>query len=349
MKPHILDISPAELEKELQKRNIERYRAKQILHWICKQYVCAFSEMNNISKDMRELLEDTYSLFIPKIKHVTSSEEDTSKKFLLEAEDGKLIETILMFDEKRATLCVSCMIGCPLKCAFCATGSEIGFVRNLKASEILGQFLVALQYMKKEKLGERITNIVYMGMGEPFLNLKEVERSIEFFTSPDCFAMSKSRIAVSTAGAKANIADFINTWGVKLAVSLHFPTNEQRSKYMPINKQFPLEMLIQELRKIRLNHRDYITIEYLMLKEINDRKEDAGKLVKLLSSLKVKCNLIPYNPTENFHEQPSDETRINAFASLLRSKGIMVTVRRSFGVDIEGGCGQFALKKNQHP
>lgn len=349
MRPHILDISPAELEKELQKWGIEKYRAKQILHWICKQYVCAFAEMNNIPKDMRELLEDKYSLFIPKIQHVTSSEENTSRKFLLEAEDGKLIEAILMFDEKRATLCVSCMVGCPLKCAFCATGSEIGFVRNLKASEILGQFLAALHYMRKEKLGERITNIVYMGMGEPFLNLKEVERSIDFLTSPDGFAMSKSRIVISTAGAKENIADFINKWRVKLAVSLHFPTDEQRSKYMPINKQLPLDRLIRELKKIQLSPREYITIEYLMLKEINDRKEDASKLVKLLSSLKVKCNLIPYNPTENFHEQPSDETRINAFASLLRSKGIMVTVRRSFGVDIEGGCGQFALKKNKHP
>ena len=212
-------------------------------------------------------------------------------------------------------------------------------------SEIVGQILAIKGYAKEHRLCERITNIVYMGMGEPFLNIEAVEPSIEIITENYGLAMSPKRITVSTACPKANIADFINKYKVKLAVSLHFPTDAQRVEQMPINKAFNLSQLITELKKINLSKQEFITIEYMMQHETNDSLKHAKQLAHLLHQLKVKINLIPYNTTDKFPAQPSTEDQINKFAKLLRSKGLMVTVRRSAGQDVQGACGQFALKK----
>lgn len=347
MKKHILDLSLNEFTKEIELLGLEKFRAKQIFDWIYKKNVLSFDKMSNVSQKMLPVLDQNFSIFIPEIDDVSVSRSDNSYKFLLKAEDGKFIEAILMLVEDRATVCVSCMVGCPLKCRFCATGSEVGFIRKLSAAEILGQIFVAQKYATDHKLAEKITNIVFMGMGEPFLNIDSVGHAVQMLMSPDGFGMSKSRITVSTAGAAANIADFINKWGVKLAVSLHFPTDELRSKYMPVNKAFPLSKLVSELRKIKLSQREYITIEYIMLAGLNDQVEHAKQLINLLSSVKVKFNLIPYNPTKTFDVPASSDERINKFASYLRDKSFIVTVRRSHGVDVEGGCGQFALKKTK--
>jgi 23S rRNA (adenine2503-C2)-methyltransferase len=345
MKKHILDLSLKELQSEFDLAGLEKFRAKQVFDWIYKKNIFIFDHMTNLSKKVQQFLEQKHSIFLPEIEDVSKSKSDDSFKFLLKAEDGKFIESILMLVEDRATVCVSCMVGCPLKCRFCATGTEVGFVRKLSAAEILGQIFIAQKYAQENNLANKITNIVFMGMGEPFLNLGAVDRSIEMLISPDGFAMSKSRITISTAGVAAKIADFINKWGIKLAVSLHFPTDELRSKYMPVNQAFPLSKLVQELKKIKLSQREYITIEYIMLDGVNDQIEHAKQLINLLSSVKVKFNLIPYNPTISFDEQPSSEEQINKFASYLRDKSFIVTVRRSHGTDVEGGCGQFALKK----
>ena len=253
-----------------------------------------------------------------------------------------------MISEKRVTLCVSCMIGCPLKCKFCATGSELKYVRKLETAEIIGQFLVAMNYLNTNLDQNKITNIVFMGMGEPLLNLENIKKSLKIFTGENAFGMSKSRITISTAGVTPGLSELINEFGVKLAISLHFPTNEQRSEFMPINQKYSLQDVIAEAKKIKLNKRDYITIEYLMLQDINDSIEHAKKLIRVLSNLKVKINLIPYNTTKTLPANASTEDQIDLFAKYLRSKSITVTVRRSMGKKLKGGCGQFVLNKGNN-
>ncbi len=340
---NILDLSFEEIKKLLSDLGFEKFRATQLCDWIFKKHVFDFARMTSFSKEMQKKLSEKVAFYVPEIQDVSISKIDGSYKFLLKAEDGKLIESILMFAPERATVCVSCMVGCPLRCKFCATGSEIGFIRKLRASEIISQVLILEKYAQENRLADRISNVVFMGMGEPFLNLDAVSRAVENMLDRKFFGLSRSKITVSTAGVGPGIAGFINKYGVKLAVSLHFPNDELRSEYMPVNKKFPLSDLISELKKINLTKRDYIMIEYIMLAGINDRIEHARQLVRLLSSVKVKFNLIPFNPIENLEAKPSSESDIDAFATYLHSKSFMVTVRRSHGVDIHGGCGQFAL------
>ena len=353
-KTNIFDLTYPRLEKTLSGLNPPaesikqpKFRAKQLSDWIYKKLTFDVNLMLNLPKGLRNSLAEQFRMYIPAIEQVSHSAHDNSYKFLLKTNDNKQIESILIIDKKgkeRSTICVSCMVGCPLACKFCATGSEIGFIRKLSCAEIVGQVLAILKYAKEKNYTQKINNIVFMGMGEPFLNLKSVEKSIEILTHPDCFSLSPSKIAVSTAGVGPGIANFINKLGVRLAVSLHFPTDELRSKYMPVNKQFPINELIAELKKIKLKKRDYILIEYLMLEDINDSLVHAKQLQKLVSHLKVKINLIPYNPTKSFPAKTSSEESIEKFASYLKGKGIFTSIRRSKGTDIEGGCGQFALK-----
>lgn len=347
MKKNVLDLSFQEVKELLNNLRFEKFRLTQICDWIFKKYVFDFSKMTSFSKNMQADLSRVSTLTVPSIEDVAESKKDGSFKFILKAADGGLIESILMITPTRATICVSCMVGCPLKCRFCATGSELKFIRKLSTSEIIGQILVVEKYAQENKLATRISNVVFMGMGEPFLNIDAVGKAIENLLDKNLFGISKSRITISTAGVGAGIANFINKFGINLAISLHFPTNELRSEYMSINKSFPLEKLIQELRRVDLGKQDYITIEYLMLDGVNDQIEHAKQLVKLLSAVKIKFNLIPYNPTKTLALKPSSEQAINDFAAYLHSKSFMVTVRRSHGIDIQGGCGQFALKKTR--
>jgi 23S rRNA (adenine2503-C2)-methyltransferase len=344
MKKNILDLSFEELKKLLSDLGFEKFRITQLCDWIFKKHVFDFAQMTSFSSQMQAKLAENASLFVPQIVDATASKTDGSYKFLLKAQDGKLIESILMLAPERATVCVSCMVGCPLRCKFCATGSEIGFIRKLGAGEIISQVLMLEKYAQENRLADRISNVVFMGMGEPFLNLDAVSRAVENLLDRNFFGLSRSKITVSTAGVGPGIAAFINKHGVKLAVSLHFPNDGLRSEYMPVNKKFCLSDLVRELKKINLSKRDYIMIEYIMLAGINDRLEHAKQLVRLLSSVKVKFNLIPFNPIEPLNAKPSSEPDIDAFATYLHSKSFMVTVRRSHGVDIHGGCGQFALK-----
>jgi len=346
-KTNLLDLTYKELKKAFESINQPGFRAKQLCDWFYKKLIFDPSLMLNFSQELRSVIQENFLLYLPTIDNVAKSKTNNSYKFLLKTNHNKPVESILMIDEKRATVCVSCMIGCPLACKFCATGSEIGFVRKLSPAEIVGQVLAVLKYAQTNGITEKISNIVFMGMGEPFLNQTAVEKSIDIFTSPECFAMSPSRIAVSTAGVGPGIARFIDKTGVRLAVSIHFATNKLRSKYMPVNKKFPLDKLIDELKKISLKKRDSILIEYLLLKGVNDSLTDAKQLALLLHPLKVKVNLIPYNPTASMPGQAPSEKTIEIFANYLRNKGIVTTVRQSKGVDVEGGCGQFALKKKE--
>lgn len=344
MKTNLIGFTLNQLQIFIQDLGQKPFRAQQIMHWLYKKNVLSLDQMSNLPDAFRAQLAQITTIDLPKIIDIAHSERDKSYKFLLQAHDGKYIESILMFCNDRATLCVSCMIGCPLRCRFCATGSELGFIRKLTSAEIIGQVLAVKQYAQETSITDTISNIVFMGMGEPFLNKEAVGSSIDILLSDYGFGYSRTRITISTAGVDANIAQFINKYRVYLAVSLHFTNNELRSKYMPINDSFPIEKLVDELKKIKLTKRDYILIEYIMIDGVNDSLEHAKQLVRILSFVKTKVNLIPYNPTKSFEAKPSTEERLNAFAKYLQSKSIMATVRRSAGTDIDGGCGQFALR-----
>ncbi|MCF7800083.1 23S rRNA (adenine(2503)-C(2))-methyltransferase RlmN [Candidatus Babeliales bacterium] len=346
MTKNLLNMSLEELESALLSLKEQKYRTKQLYTWFYQKHVTDLNQMSNISVSLKEKILQNFEIKIPEITDISRSLKDNSYKFLLKTHDNKLIESILMPVKDRVTICVSCMIGCPLKCKFCATGSQIGFIRKLDQSEILGQIIAINHYAKENNIAQNISNVVFMGMGEPLLNLENIEKSVKILLDPNGFGLSRSKITLSTAGITDKLSDFINKYRIKLAVSLHFSTDEQRSKFMPINIKYPLKKLIEELKKIVLAKRDYITIEYLLLKDINDSLDNAKQLIRLLDSLKIKVNLIPYNPTKDFPATSASEESINNFAKFLRSKNIMVTVRRSLGQDIEGACGQFALKKN---
>ncbi|MBD3231979.1 23S rRNA (adenine(2503)-C(2))-methyltransferase RlmN [Candidatus Dependentiae bacterium] len=349
MKQNLLNFNLKELEKiVIHNLNEPKFRAKQIFQWLYKKYTFNINNFSNISKSTKEKLNTKFEIKKPQIHHISYCEQDNAYKFLLKTEDEKFIESILMICNKRVTLCISCMIGCPLKCKFCATGNELKFIRNLEVSEIVGQFLEINKYLQKNKIKQKITNIVFMGMGEPLLNIENVTKTLEILTNNDAIGISKNKITISTAGIIQGLSEIINKFGIKLAVSLHFTTDKQRSNFMPINLKYPIKKLLEEIKKISLNKRDYITIEYLMLKNINDTLNHAKKLVQILSHLKVKINLIPYNPTKTLSVKTSTEQQLNLFAKYLRSKFIPVTVRRSKGQKIKGGCGQFVLSKENH-
>ncbi|MFH1461487.1 MAG: 23S rRNA (adenine(2503)-C(2))-methyltransferase RlmN [bacterium] len=342
---NLLNTSIEELEKHIHTAGYPKFRAKQIFDWIYKKNILDFNLMSNLPQNLKCFLSDNFSTIKPQIIDVKLSNSDNSYKFLLKTNDANLIESIAIIKEDRVTLCVSCMIGCPLGCKFCATGTELKFKRNLEVSEILGQFIDVQAFLNQNKISPKINNIVFMGMGEPFLNIENIEKSINRFTSKDGFGISKNKITISTAGITKGLSEFINKYNIKLAVSIHFPTDEQRSEFMPINKKTPLNELITELKNIKLKKRDYITIEYLMINKINDTILHAQKLKNLIKSLKVKVNLIPYNPTKMFKAESSKEYQINEFAKYLNSKSIFTTVRRSKGKEFLGGCGQFVLNK----
>lgn len=346
MKQNLLNLSFKELQNSLEKLGEKKFRANQVFDWLYKKNVLDLNKFTNFSQELKNKIIENFEIKFPEISNVAKSGKDNSYKFLLKAHDNNFIESILMLSGDRVTLCVSCMIGCPLKCKFCATGSQVKYVRNLESSEILGQILVIKDYIIKNKISPKISNIVFMGMGEPLLNISNISKTIEILLDPNAFGISRSKITLSTAGVAPGLSELINKFRIKLALSLHFATDEQRSQFMPINQKYNLKDIMTEVKKINLGARDFITIEYIMLKNINDRIQDAQNLVNLLRNLKVKINLIPYNKIEYLKNiEPSDEDSINKFAKFIILKNIMVTVRRSFGQDISGACGQFLFQK----
>ncbi|MCK4650810.1 23S rRNA (adenine(2503)-C(2))-methyltransferase RlmN [Candidatus Babeliales bacterium] len=344
---NIFNLTISQLEFHLTNLKEQKFRAKQLFEWLYKKQIINLDLMSNLSTSLKQKISKSFNIKIPLLYKVDSCLQDNSHKFLIKTYDDKLIESILMIVKKRVTLCISCMIGCPLKCSFCATGSELKFIRKLETFEILGQILTIQNYIRKNNIADKITNIVFMGMGEPLLNFNNVKKTIEILLDPNGFSMSKRKITISTAGIIDGLSEFINKYKIKLAISLHFPFEEQRSIFMPINRKISLESLIKELKRIKLAKRDYITIEYLMLNKINDTLKHAKQLVKILNGIKTKVNLIPYNTTTSFNVEPSSEENLNYFAKYIRSKNIMVTIRRSKGKKIKGGCGQFILNSGK--
>jgi len=298
-----------------------------------------WSKATTISKDLREKLRKEVPLEIK--GKILVSKNGRTVKAALELEDGLKIETVLMkHTDKRNTVCVSSQVGCPLGCLFCVTGT-MGFKRNLTSSEIVEQVLFFARYLKKDK--EKITNVVFMGMGEPFLNWENVKKAIEILNDDNCFGIGARKISVSTAGITEGIERLAEDFPqINLAISLHAPDDKLRGELMPVNQKYPLEKILKSVDEYIEKTNRKVMFEYVMLKDVNDSEEQAKKLAKRLKYPLYMVNLIAYNPNGRF--ESSSPERIKKFKAVLEKAGIFATQRYRFGTDIEAACGQLAGK-----
>jgi 23S rRNA (adenine2503-C2)-methyltransferase len=337
-KININSLTREALQTTLLELGLKKYRADQVLKWLYTEYAQSFDKMTNIAKAERGLLASVFS--IPSLQRVkTEASKDGTRKFLFELEDGHTIESVLIPDEDRQTLCISSQVGCGQACRFCLTGSR-GFVRNLEAHEIVGQPLEVLRLLQRE--GTRgVTNIVLMGMGEPLANFAEVVKALQVIASDKGLGFATRRVTLSTAGLVPEIAALAKS-GVKvnLAISLNATTDEVRDRIMPVNKRYPLKELLSACRRFPLEPRRRITFEYVLLKDVNDSTEDALRLTKLLRGIPCKVNLIPFNPFPGSDfKRPTDGT-VRGFQKILLNHHYIVPVRESRGSDISAACGQ---------
>jgi 23S rRNA (adenine2503-C2)-methyltransferase len=330
-----------ELEGILDKLGEKKYKAKQIAKWIYNKGVSDFEQMTDLSKELRRKLAEI--AYIDKLKLIKkqTSKIDQTEKFLFELSDGKKIETVLMREKERVTLCISTQAGCALNCIFCATGS-MGFERNLSAGEIVDQIICAKEYLKED---EKITNLVTMGMGEPLLNYDNTVKAIRIVRSELGLSISAKRITLSTAGIVPQIYRLAEEGlKMKLALSLNAPDDELRKKLMPITRKHPLSKIMEALKHYAKVNDTRITFEYVLIKDINDSKEQALELAKLVRGIPCKINLIPYNPVKNCPFEKPDEETLQKFRDILYPRAPAVTLRKSKGEDIQAACGQ--LKAN---
>ncbi|MFI3330862.1 MAG: 23S rRNA (adenine(2503)-C(2))-methyltransferase RlmN [Rikenellaceae bacterium] len=315
-----------------------KFTAKQITEWLYKKGVKDFDQMTNISAKNRETLKQNFNFgLIPFIKESIS--KDGTKKYLFPTLKDWAIESAYIPDKERATLCVSSQAGCRMGCEFCMTGKQ-GLQHNLTSGEILNQIA-----MLPER--EKLTNLVYMGMGEPMDNLDEVMRSLEILTSPWGYGWSPSRITLSTCGMIKPLKVFLDNTSVHLAVSLHNPFGEQRRKIMPVEASNPISEVVELLKKYDFSHQRRVSFEYILLENINDSKEHIKELCRLLNGLKCRINIIRFHriPGSEFYSPELD--RIIKFRDALTSKGIMTTLRSSRGEDIGAACGLLSTKEKE--
>lgn len=316
------------------------FRATQLLKWIYQEDVTDFDLMTNLSKSLRGYLKENCTITAPEIV-VEQNASDGTRKWLLQMSCGNRVETVFIPEEKRGTLCVSSQVGCALACTFCSTAQQ-GFNRNLSTAEIIGQLYVAQKRLGKEK---RITNVVMMGMGEPLLNFDNVVAAMNLMMDDFCYGLSKRRVTLSTSGVVPAMYRLTEICDVSLAVSLHAPNDSLRDELVPINKKYPLHELIAACRdNAKLSPHRSITFEYVMLKGVNDSDHDARSLVKLLKNVPSKLNLIPFNPFPNSLYQCSSADRIDRFRAILHNAGLVTTIRRTRGDDIDAACGQLVGK-----
>jgi 23S rRNA (adenine2503-C2)-methyltransferase len=335
---NLIDLTFHELETLIVSLGEPPYRARQVWQWLWQKGCRDIALMTDVSKALRAKLAEAAVIVWPEVLRVRESEDGTVK-FLLGLADGEAVECVLIPEKDHYTGCLSTQVGCAMGCGFCATGM-LGFRRNMTPGEMLGQVLVARQYLLDKGETLALRNLVFMGMGEPLLNYENLIKTLESLHHPQGLDFSSRRITVSTAGVKRHLLELGKTGLCALAVSLHAPTQEQRERIMPGAAKLPLGELIELLRQIPLKPRESLTFEYLLLSGANDADADARELVRLLSRVKAKVNLIVYNATPGLpFRQPSPE-RVFAFQEILKAKGLVATVRKSKGADIAAACGQ---------
>lgn len=323
-------------------------RARQVFSWLSKPGVRSFSQMTDIKRGVREFLAGQ-SIISSLSAEVVETSKDGTVKFGFRLEDGALIESVLIPIENRYTVCISSQVGCAMGCAFCCT-AQIGFVRNLKPAEIVGQVMAVLDYMVGQGIAratprELVNNLVFMGMGEPLANYEALLGALAILMDERGLEFTERRVTVSTCGLAPKIADLGRDTKVNLAISLHAANNQTRDLLMPVNRRYPIERLLQACREYPLTKKKVILIEYIMIKGLNDSDQDAETLVKLLEGIPCRINLLPFNESSGLPFTCSEQEIIDRFRNILRHHGLNVLVRSSRGADISAACGQLAGKK----
>jgi len=347
LKESITSLTKDDLTQWMQEQGQSSFRTKQVLEWVWQKRVSDFEDMSNLAVDLRAKLSSTFDMHV--LEHVeTQGSSDTTRKILYKLKDGRYVESVLipanpaLFGEKsdRMTLCVSSQVGCAFGCKFCASGLA-GFTRNLTAGEIVEQIL-----QTEAITGEKINNLVFMGMGEPMANLDNLLKAIEIISSDWGLKIGARRLTISTSGVVPGIqrlADFPKQ--VRLAISLHGASNETRSKIMPVNKKWAVDELFQALNYWNKNKKQRVTLEYILIKGVNDHLEEAKLLAKRAKSINAKVNLIPYNTVEGLDWERPSETHCRRFEKEVAHHGAFTTLRLEKGHDIDAACGQLRLKK----
>ncbi len=343
-KTELTNLSYPELEAFVLSLALPKFRASQLWQWIWRKNAASFEEMTDLSLAFREMLAEKACITWPNV-HTVQESEDGTVKFLLALADGAFVETVLIPStardgEGRMTQCLSCQVGCAMGCTFCSTGS-MGFTRNMTLGEIVGQVQVARAYLGDTRPDHPlIRNLVFMGMGEPLLNLEEVMRALKVLHHPQGLAFSARRITVSTCGLPHGLPELGESNLAYLALSLHAPTQELRSKLMPKAAAWPLDKLLAALAVYPLKTRECLTLEYLLIGGVNDQPAHALELARICQRLKAKVNLIVYNPTPDSPYLPSSSEAVLAFEKKLWDKKVTAIVRKSKGQDISAACGQ---------
>ncbi|HYK65376.1 MAG TPA: 23S rRNA (adenine(2503)-C(2))-methyltransferase RlmN [Patescibacteria group bacterium] len=335
------DLTLDEVEQVVANAGDRAYRGRQILHWIHARGAESFDVMRDLPASLRAYLKQNFTIGHP-MSAIVSRSSDGTRKLLLRLDDGEEIESVIIPTEKRVTLCMSSQVGCAMACEFCAT-ARMGLHRNMTSSEMLSQISAARRELTAD---EEITNYVFMGMGEPLANYPRLVRTLAIMTSEWGMGISPRRITVSTVGLVPMMERLLSETPVNLAVSLHATTNELRDRLAPINKRYPLEVLLDACRRLPIKRRSRITFEYVMLAGVNDSPADARRLVKLIAPLRGKVNLIFFNPLPDSPLRSSSRAAVEAFQAILKNGSLTATIRESRGLDIAAACGQ--LYAEQH-
>lgn len=338
---HLCDLSLEELKLWLSSHQQKEYHAKQIFNWVYEKWTLDWNEMTNLSKDLRELLQKSFKLPSLKLERITESDDLETTKFLWRLHEGNLVESVLIRSGARRTVCVSSQVGCPARCAFCASGKN-GFVRNLRPGEIVEQIVQINRWLSDK--GETVSHVVYMGMGEPFKNYDAVVKSIRLIIDPELLNLSQRRITVSTVGVTEGIERF-SSEGLKvnLVLSLHAPNQKVREKIIPYARKYPLEEILKAMDRYSAKTKRDITYEYTLIEGINATTDHAQELAHLLKGKQCTVNLIPYNPVPGVRLTRPDKKTIKEFRTVLFGCKIVNTCRYTKGDDILAACGQLRL------
>jgi 23S rRNA (adenine2503-C2)-methyltransferase len=346
MKKDIFNQSLEDLVLWAEKSGFKKFVSKQIFDWLYVKKVQDFSKMFNLSNKLKDALERDFTFFSMKLKKTQISDDKQTIKFLFELQDARLIESVLILAPNRATICISSQVGCPIKCFFCASGKK-GFFRNLYTSEIIEQILFVSNYLKENDLSlalEKLSNIVFMGMGEPLLNLKNVINSIKLINHRDGLNISRRRITISTVGIVDGIDELTEQdLGVNLVLSLHAPNNFIRKKITPHARDTNVKDILNSIDAYSAKTKREATFEYILIDYVNSELDHADELAFLLKDKKCCVNLIPYNPVPKIKYKRPPSSKIRAFKERLESKGLNVTQRYTKGDDIAAACGQLAI------
>lgn len=338
--PELCGMTKRELEAYMVSLGEKPFRARQVMKWTYKKNLLDFEAMTDLPVYLRKKLKESLKFYDLKLLEVQCS-KDGSSKYAFELRDGQVVESVLIPDDDRLTLCVSSQVGCLLRCKFCLTG-QVGFSRNLSVSEIVGQVLEVQRYIGPSK---RITNVVFMGMGEPLLNYEEVKKAVEILEDEFGFGLSWRRVTLSTVGIIPELERLFSE-GVRcrVAISLNAPDQALRAELMPVSRRYPLEELLEVCRRLPLPPRERITFEYVLIKGVNTSPKDALRLSELLKGIRCKINLIPFNEVPELPFQAPSAEEVEAFQRILLDRGFTAIIRKSFGRDIMAACGQLRGK-----